>query len=61
MMALYVHLGPFSQFVVARIGEQIDDVDSGRWQKPQEIAPAASQPIRMAFTKRAEPVLSTRL
>lgn len=49
MMALYVHLGPFSQFVTGRINEQINDVDSGRWQKPAAIKPVAQalQIIRM--------------
>lgn len=62
MMALYLHFGTFSQFVVERISAQIDDVDSGRWQRPQAVvpAPAAPQPtpIRMTFAKREAPVLS---
>jgi hypothetical protein len=53
MMALFAHLGPFSQFVVARIDEQISDVDTGRWQKPTAVIPApiAPQKIYMQLRK----------
>ena len=49
MMALYVHLGPFSEFVTGRINEQINDVDSGRWQKPIALkpVPVASHVVHM--------------
>lgn len=30
MVALYVHLGPFSRQVIAQVQQQIDDIDSGR-------------------------------
>lgn len=34
MLALYVHLGPFSHYVVDAIDKQIEDVKSGAWQRP---------------------------
>jgi hypothetical protein len=39
MTALYLHLGPFSRHVSAQLAQQIDDVDEGRWQPPQEALP----------------------
>lgn len=38
MIALYVHLGPFSRFVVEQIDKQIDDVETGRWTTPELVA-----------------------
>lgn len=38
MMALYVHLGPFSRYVVSEIDKQIEDVEQGRWTRPVETA-----------------------
>ncbi|GAB4513953.1 MAG: B12-binding domain-containing radical SAM protein [Roseibium sp.] len=38
MLALYVHLGPFSRFVVAQIDKQIADIEKGRWQPPTLVA-----------------------
>ncbi len=32
--ALYLHIGPFAQYVIGRIDEQIAEIDSGRWQEP---------------------------
>ena len=63
MMALYAHLGPFSQFVVARIGEQIDEVDSGRWQKPQAITAAGMEfpLIYVPLTKRGRSAFRKQL
>jgi hypothetical protein len=40
MMALYLHLGPFSRRVIAEVDRQIADDVSGRW-----VAPIALQPI----------------
>ena len=31
---LYVHLGPFSRYVVGEIDKQIEEVETGRWQRP---------------------------
>ncbi|WP_041375638.1 B12-binding domain-containing radical SAM protein [Polymorphum gilvum] len=38
MLALYVHLGPFSRFVVKQIDAQIEDIERGRWTPPELIA-----------------------
>ena len=40
LYALYVHLGPFSRYVVSEIDKQIADVRSGAWQRPQELVAA---------------------
>jgi hypothetical protein len=37
MMSLYLHLGPFSRYVIAEINRQIEDVDTGRWQAPPAL------------------------
>ncbi|PTW62609.1 radical SAM superfamily enzyme YgiQ (UPF0313 family) [Breoghania corrubedonensis] len=34
MYALFVHLGPFSRYVVGEISKQIEDVENGHWQRP---------------------------
>lgn len=34
MIALYVHLGPFSRYVTSQIAVKIDAVESGAWQPP---------------------------
>jgi radical SAM superfamily enzyme YgiQ (UPF0313 family) len=41
MMALYAHLGPYSQYVSGQIRQQIADVESGAWQPPKrhEVEP----------------------
>lgn len=38
MMALYVHLGPFSRFVLQQIDTQIAAVEAGEWQRPPLVA-----------------------
>ena len=38
MMALYVHLGPFSLFVVEQIDRQIEEIESGSWTTPELVA-----------------------
>ncbi|MTI00058.1 B12-binding domain-containing radical SAM protein [Roseibium sp. RKSG952] len=38
MLALYVHLGPFSRFVLKQIDTQIDEVESGKWNNPGLVA-----------------------
>ncbi len=39
LTALYVHLGPFSRFVMDRIDEQIATIDAGRWEQPSLVLP----------------------
>jgi radical SAM superfamily enzyme YgiQ (UPF0313 family) len=38
MIALYVHLGPFSRYVVQQIDAQIADIESGVWSEPELVA-----------------------
>ncbi|MBD8892374.1 B12-binding domain-containing radical SAM protein [Roseibium litorale] len=38
MMALYVHLGPFSRFVLGQIDKQIEEIERGEWQAPALVA-----------------------
>ncbi len=45
LTAFYVHLGPFSRFVVGRIDAQIGAIDAGRWIQPPLVSlPAAAEP-----------------
>ena len=41
LAAFYLHLGPFSRFVISVIDRQIAEIDSGTWQPP---LPAAAEP-----------------
>ncbi|WP_321499805.1 B12-binding domain-containing radical SAM protein [Breoghania sp.] len=36
LYALFVHLGPFSRYVVSEIERQIEEVESGAWQRPKD-------------------------
>ncbi|WP_082837178.1 B12-binding domain-containing radical SAM protein [Labrenzia sp. OB1] len=38
MLALYVHLGPFSRFVTAQIDKQIAEIEKGHWEQPAVVA-----------------------
>lgn len=38
MLAIYVHLGPFSRFVVGQIDDQIADIKKGHWEQPALVA-----------------------
>jgi hypothetical protein len=47
--ALYAHLGPFSQYVLGAIDQQIADVEAGRWQVPVPVpVPVRAAPGEMA-------------
>ncbi len=39
LAALYLHVGPFSRFVVAAIDRQIAEIDAGKWQAPPRLEP----------------------
>jgi hypothetical protein len=39
MSALYVHLGPFSRFVIEKIDAQIKAIDEGSWVQPALVQP----------------------
>ena len=38
MLALYLHLGPFSRSVVAKIDRQIAALDADEWTAPRTVA-----------------------
>ncbi len=38
LAAFYLHLGPFSRFVIAEVDRQIAEIDAGRWQSPLPAA-----------------------
>jgi hypothetical protein len=39
LAAFFLHLGPFSRFVIASIDRQIAQIDAGTWQPPQVLEP----------------------
>lgn len=45
LAAVYLHLGPFSRFVIAALDRQIAEIDSGTWQTPLAAAPARGEPM----------------
>ena len=47
LSALYLHYGPFSRQVIGQIDRQIEDIDLGRWSKP-ELAPAEDKELSAA-------------
>ena len=42
LTAFYVHLGPFSRYVVGRIDDQIEAIDAGHWVQPPLVRPAVA-------------------
>ena len=40
--AMYLHLGPFSRFVIAILDEQIAQIDAGEFRSPLDTAPDIS-------------------
>jgi radical SAM superfamily enzyme YgiQ (UPF0313 family) len=50
LAAFYLHLRPFSRFVVSLVDRQIAEIDSGKWQPPQApiAEPAALQKTQAA-------------
>jgi hypothetical protein len=47
----YLHLYPFSHFLVRTIDEQVADIDAGRWNEPEPLpaaAPACPAPALQA-------------
>ncbi len=51
--AFYLHLGPFSRFVIATIDRQIADIDSGHWQPPPVAALDHREPVAVAHAPAA--------
>ena len=44
LTAFYVHLGPFSRFVIGRVDEQIAALDGGRWVQPALVSAPTVEP-----------------
>ena len=47
LTALYVHLGPFSRFVIGRIDAQIATIDAGLWEQPPLVLPPAAEVVEL--------------
>ena len=47
LAAFYLHLGPFSRFVISVIDRQIAEIDSGTWRPPLPVAAEPSDPITL--------------
>jgi radical SAM superfamily enzyme YgiQ (UPF0313 family) len=47
LAALYLHLGPFSRFVIATVDRQIAEIDSGKWQPPVAVAAEPGGPMNL--------------
>jgi radical SAM superfamily enzyme YgiQ (UPF0313 family) len=45
LMAFYLHVGPYSRYVMKQIDRQIDDLEHGRFVAPKVLPPAAPEPI----------------
>jgi radical SAM superfamily enzyme YgiQ (UPF0313 family) len=51
MAALYLHLGPFSRFVIAGLDQQISDIDAGEYRSPlSEVLGSVSAVTRAAVS-----------
>jgi hypothetical protein len=53
LAAVYLHLGPFSRFVIAAVDRQIAEIDSGKWQPPLVMAAERSGTITLPKTQAA--------
>ena len=47
LAALYLHLGPFSRFVISAVDRQIAEIDSGKWLPPLPVAAEPSDPMNL--------------
>ena len=50
LAAVYLHLGPFSRFVIATIDRQIAAIDAGEWQPPLTMNPEVGELAILART-----------
>jgi radical SAM superfamily enzyme YgiQ (UPF0313 family) len=53
LAAFYLHLGPFSRFVVSVVDRQIAEIDSGKWQPPLVAATEPAAPVMLPQTQSA--------
>jgi len=45
LMAFYLHVGPYSRYVMKQIDRQIEDIERGRFVAPKLLPPTAAEPI----------------
>jgi radical SAM superfamily enzyme YgiQ (UPF0313 family) len=45
LMAFYLHVGPYSRYVIKQIDAQIEDLEQGRFVAPNLLPPVAPEPI----------------
>src|SRR5437867_2137565 len=50
LMALYMHFGPFSRYVVGRLEEQIASIDAGAWKAPTPVCLPRTTSARRAVS-----------
>jgi hypothetical protein len=49
LMAFYLHVGPYSRYVMKQIDRQIEDLEAGRFVAPKLLPPVpAAAPERIA-------------
>jgi radical SAM superfamily enzyme YgiQ (UPF0313 family) len=48
LAGVYLHLGPFSRFVISMVDHEIAQCDSGRWESPLAAPPRHSEPMPAA-------------
>ncbi len=53
LAAVYLHLGPFSEFVMAAVDRQIAEIDAGKWQPPLPAAQEPAETIALRETQAA--------
>jgi hypothetical protein len=45
LMAFYLHVGPYSRYVMKQIDRQIEDLEAGRFVAPKLLPPTAPEPL----------------
>jgi hypothetical protein len=45
LMAFYLHVGPYSRYVMKQIDRQIEDLEQGRFVAPKLLPPVAPEPV----------------
>jgi radical SAM superfamily enzyme YgiQ (UPF0313 family) len=48
LMAFYLHVGPYSRYVIKQIDRQIEDLEQGRFVPPKLLPPVAPEPVQVA-------------
>ena len=53
LAAFYLHLKPFSRFVISAVDRQIAEIDAGKWRPPLAAAAEPGNPVRVPKTQAA--------